>query len=198
MKVFIMLGIIFMLIIVNVQASTIMLKDGRTITGEIIQQDKAKVVVKEGDVSLTYYKDEITSIVEKPLIVKDNDTGSEAEKEKLVEQFMNYNPMKQIVYDWVQNNIRPARRTIVLSAEEKDIQELTGLRKKILMQDYSSVALKAAINFYSSAEGQEFLKNRSQALNDMVAKFNTELRKIANKVVKAAVEEEKSKNAGGS
>lgn len=189
MKVFIMAGIMLMLASVNVQASTITLKDGRTITGDIIQQDKTKVVVKEGDVSLTYYKDEIASIKEKSLNVK-GDAGIEAENEKLVEQFMDYTPTSEIVDDWVKNFIKPDQQQVVLSAENEvqNMQALIKVRKQILMRVFSLADLKATISFYSSPEGKEHLKDMRKMRNQMAAEFIPIMRATAEKAKKTAKE----------
>jgi len=171
MKVFIMSGILFTLVAVNAQASTIILKDGRTITGDIIQQDKTKVIVKEGEVSLTYYTDEIASIDKKSSAVKAIDTAPETEKEKLVEQFMSYSPTDEIIDHWVKNNFKPEYQQEILTAEKENILTLTEVRKKILMQGFSLADLKAVLNFYSSAEGKQFSKDNIENRNRMAVEF---------------------------
>jgi len=181
-----MLVIVFILMTENVPASTIILKDGRTITGNIIQQDKTKVVVKEGEDSLTYYKDEIASIDKESLGVKDNGTTPEAEKEKLVEQVMIYDPMDEIISNWVKNTFKPNDREIILSYENANILALTNVRKQIVTQYFSLADLKAALNFYSTAEGKQFLKDYREYHNHMVTDLNPILRKIAEAAKRAA------------
>jgi hypothetical protein len=162
MKFLIFLSIIFVLVTVNAGASIIILKDGQTITGTIIQQDKAKVVVNVGGDSLTYYKDEIVSMKDEPLIKKGDNTGPDADKRKLVEQYWNLiRPTSEVVSEWVRNAVTPDRQQTVLSFlnEEKNILALTKFRSQVLMKYLSSSELKAAINFYSSPEGRQYVKD---------------------------------------
>jgi hypothetical protein len=174
-RIILSLSMVFILITGGVLASTIVLKDGRTIVGNIVEQDKTKVVVKVDNVSLTYYKDGIASINEEA----GKDTAIDAEKEKLIEQFLNYSQTGEIVSDWVKAYTRPNARQVVLSAEEKYIPQLTKMRKQILAQSLSTADLKAVLDFFSSAAGKEYLKDIRRYRNFMAMEFFPTLGKIS-------------------
>ena len=177
-----MLGIMLMLITVGAQASTIVLKDGREITGDIIQQDKTKVVVKDGDSTLTYYKEDIVSIDGEALIAEANDVAVDAEKEKLAQQYLAYFPMSQALSDWVESNVPLDKRQAVLSLlnNDKNMAALTKLRIQGVVQYFSSADLEAVIKFQSSAEGNQYFKDSIQYQKKIVAqKLSPLLRELA-------------------
>ena len=168
MKIFIMLTMIFILFTVEAPASTIILKDGRNITGDILEQNNAKVVIKFNDVSVTFYQDEIVSIDGKPFVGKSpSKVGKrpsikpDPEKEKLVDQFLKMPPTTEdMVIAQTQGTITPEQKDRFLSflKENSDIQKFTEIRRAGMMQYFSSASLKAIINFRTSPEGEAYFK----------------------------------------
>ena len=164
MKIFIMWGIMFALTTVAFSASTIVFKDGREITGDIIKQDKTLVVVQDVDASLTYFKDEISSIDGKPLIALDDKTKADPDKEKLVQQYLDTYPTQVVVSDWIETSIPQDEKQAVsvFLNSDQNITALTKLRTQGLMQYLSSADLKAAIKFFSSPEGKQYFEDLRQ------------------------------------
>jgi hypothetical protein len=194
MKFLILFSMMFMLGTVSGQAATIILKDGRTLTGDIISQDKTKVVVKSEGISLTYYKDEIVSIkdeplVEKqdePLVEKDNNKGSDADKEKLAMQYLDLSkPTTELVDDWVKNHVAAEQQEVVLSYlnDDQRISALTRFRSQNVMKYLSSEDLKAAINFFSTPGGSQFLKDLRQFANNGQVQINSILEREKNEAI---------------
>lgn len=192
MKISTMLGIMFMLATVGAQASTIILKDGRAITGDIIQQDKDKAVVKVNDVTLTYYKDDIVSIDGNPLagpspsdVSPSPSIESDPEKEKLAEQYLAYYPMSQVVSDWVKSNFSSDKQQIVLASlnNDQNISAWTHFRIQGVMQYFSSAELKAVIKFQSSAEGKQYFKDYIRYQKYIISKFYPKLHQEAQKAM---------------
>ncbi len=167
-----MLGIMCMLVTMDAQASTIILKDGRTITGDIVQQDKIKVAVQDRGFSLTYYKDEISSIDGEPLTGGGKNTTADPEKGKLAEQYIADYPMRQMVSDWVKDRFLPKQQQIVLASLNNDLKmsALEQLRIQGVMQYFSSDELRAVIKFKSSEEGKEFFKHYVQYQSNILRK----------------------------
>lgn len=157
---FMVLGGVLLFSSVSVQASTIVLQDGRTITGDIVKQDKDEVIVNNGDSPVTYYKDEIVSIDGNPVAVKDIAAPADPEKEKLVEQFLELMPTDEFIQDWVELRFPLAKRQAVLEMLKRDqsYQAVTEIRTQGYMKYYSIDTLKAMIDFYSSPEGKESLE----------------------------------------
>jgi hypothetical protein len=162
-----------MLITANAGADIIILKDGRSITGDILQKDRDKVIIKEAGITLTYYKDEIKFIRE---------TNRE-EKEKLVAEFMEYYPLGNTFSMWVKRK-SVDKQKFILSAEEENIQKLLKIRKQIFMNDFSASTLRAAINFFSSVEGKQYVKDMELVRRDHVNLFYPAMEQIAEEAIK--------------
>jgi hypothetical protein len=178
-----------MLVTVNAQASTINLKDGEIISGTIIQQDKTKVVVNVDGTPLTFYKDQIKSMKDEPLLEKNNGADLDADKLKLAEQFINvWRPTSIILSEWIKYKVPPDEQEIVSWGINNDqfIRALTKYRSQGIVKYFSSSDLKAALNFYSSPEGQQYLKDSR--------KYQSYMEPEISKILKQATDKEITKN----
>ena len=155
MRNFIIGTIIFTLAMAGAQASTIILKDGRTVKGAIIQQDKTKVVVESGGASLTYYKDEIKSIQEDAV---NQDTGEDAEKEDLLAQYQIVFPADAVILGKAEGTLPASLNDQFLLFLKKDSEygKLVEMRKQALKKYLTSADLKVSIDFFSTPEGKTF------------------------------------------
>ncbi len=163
-----MIVVISLLLTMNIRASTITLKDGRDITGDIVEQDDAKVIIKADGTSLTYYKDEVASIDGKLLASPSPPIKSDPEKEKLVDQFLSIVPTEGEVTKWTQRIVpKDQMSSFLFSLKENSIiQKVTEMRRKGMMEYFSSADLKAIINFRSSPEGKAYFKDLEDYTND--------------------------------
>ncbi len=175
-----MLSLMFLLVTVNAQAAVIVLKDGRTVTGEIDQQDDTKVVLKVDKFFLTYYKDKIVSI---SADAEDN-SASRTYKEKLVQQYLSYDRTRDMVSNWVIIRYHPGQWPRVLAAINSDqyVLVLTKMRAQGLTEYLSSADLKAVDDFYASPAGKQFLADYKQysihALREIYIAMKTEATKV--------------------
>jgi len=178
-------GVIVVAMASSSQAATIILKDGRKITGEITQQDKMKLIIKEGGSTLTYYKDEIVSIdgksedagkINKPEAPKDQ-VPADPEKEKLATSLLTFlPPSENIMMDMVGHRIPADQKDQFIAFVKKDggLQKLMDLRIQGHEKYFSSASLKAMIEFFSSPNGQAYIKEAQ----DYQKNETPEIRKI--------------------
>jgi hypothetical protein len=158
MRTFILVTVIFLWWLMDAKASTIILKDGQTITGDIVKQDKNKVIVKAGEMTLTYFRDEIASVNDGALIVKDHESGSDEEMGKLIDQYNSLFPMENFAINWTKTIVPKEQTDYFLSYLRKNsgIERLNEFRKKEMMKYFSPAELKAAVVFFASPEGRKY------------------------------------------
>ncbi len=172
-KIFIMIAIISLLSTVKAQASTIILKDGRNITGDIVEQNDTKAVIKVDDVPLTYYKDEIVSIDTEPLGGQSPSIGSDHDKEKLVDQFLSIVPTEGEIIKWTGEIVPKDQRSrfLLLLEENSIIQKVTEMRREKMLEYFSLADLKGMIHFRTSPEGKAYFEDLENYNNDTMPKL---------------------------
>lgn len=153
MKVFSMGAVLFIGSTLGALASTIVLKDGRAITGDIVGQDKTKVIVNEGGISLTYYRDEIKSIKG-----GENDTGTDIEKKRLVEQYLKLFPTEMTLTKGIKYSMpfSNKKRFLLYLKKNPSTEKITEMRRAGMMQYFTSAHLKPVVDFYTSPEWKAF------------------------------------------
>ncbi len=165
------IAIIFLLCVMTTPllAATIYLKDGRTVTGNIVQETKDAVRVEANGGIMTYFNDEIKSIdktsapapaatvpavdttpveispAKRELILKFMDVFGT--KQALAQNFEALMQQAQLKTPTEANKIRERLKT------EDIIEELLP----IYARNFTDADLKAFIDFYGSAEGKKLI-----------------------------------------
>lgn len=166
MKALIMSFVMVFFITLDAQASTIILKDGGKVTGDIVEQDTTHVVIIEGGSSLTYYYEDIVSI--------DGESAkSIIEKGKLVEQLMQANPESDVLTAIVKTSVPADKQEMVSAAlnNKKVSLEIMGLKEEGYMKYFSQEDLKAMVDYHASPAGVKRMQRMREYYLDVMPKI---------------------------
>lgn len=159
MKKIIVYAAISAFLIIPVEASTIVLKNGQTLTGNIVGQDDSKTFLRINGDTLTYYNDQISSLDGTPFFSEKPDDASFASKRELVEQILLKWPTENIVLSFIPDTLPENQRNNFLLFLKKNsyIKRFTEKRRNWLLAHFSLRDLKIMADLLSNQEGRDFL-----------------------------------------
>ena len=165
------LGVLILPIVA--QAEIIMLKDGSVVNAKILEQDKEKMKVTFNGKTVTYGVNEIQSVNGKPLTLEEpapskvpgvsvggSPTPSMMSKRELIKKFIDLFGTRESMtknFERMLASLPPDK-----SAEFKkviNVDEVIDNLVPLYDKYFTQAELEAYIAFYSSAQGQKFLKN---------------------------------------
>ena len=153
---------------IGAQAEIIMLKDGSVVNAKILEQDKEKMKVTFNGKTVTYGVNEIQSVNGKPLTLEEpapskvpgvSPTPSMMSKRELIKKFIDLFGTRESMtknFERMLASLPPDK-----SAEFKkviNVDEVIDNLVPLYDKYFTQAELEAYIAFYSSAEGQKFLK----------------------------------------
>ena len=165
-------AVVFLLIIIAslAHAETIYLKDGRVVTGKIINRGAYDVTVKEGTMPRKYYNDQILRIDQDGAPAPAAGTaGISDEKNGLIVEFIGVSGIRQSMQASIDRIIAqaPAEKQAELSA----IFDISGIVQQLVPiydKYYSSEELKEIIAFYRTPAGQKMIEVTPKIVNEFL------------------------------
>ncbi|MBI3617625.1 MAG: DUF2059 domain-containing protein [Candidatus Omnitrophica bacterium] len=173
-----LLVVVFLLISIATpaRAETIYLKDGRVVTGKIINRGAADVTIKEGGAPRHYFSDQILRIEQddapvslaapadpapKPVV--------SAEKVVLITEFIEVSGIRQSIQAIIDRIIAqspPEKQT-----ELKSVFDMQGIMRELMPiydKYYSSEELKEISAFYRTPAGQKMIEVTPKIMNEFL------------------------------
>lgn len=177
MKIKLLCALLLGFLVIGVaHAETIYLKDGRVVTGKIINRGAADVTIKEGGAPRHYFSDQILRIEQddapvslaapadpapKPVV--------SAEKVVLITEFIEVSGIRQSIQAIIDRIIAqspPEKQT-----ELKSVFDMPGIMRELMPiydKYYSSEELKEISAFYRTPAGQKMIEVTPKIMNEFL------------------------------
>lgn len=164
--------VVFLLIIIAspAHAETIYLKDGRVVTGKIINRGAYDVTIKEGTMPRKYYNDQILRIDQDGAPAPAAGTaGISDEKIGLIVEFIGVSGIRQSMQASIGRII--AQAPAEKQAEVSAIFDISGIVQQLVPiydKYYSSEELREIIAFYRTPAGQKMIEVTPKIVNEFL------------------------------
>ena len=170
--------IVFSLMVIAcpAHAETIYLKDGRVVTGKIINRGVTDVTIKEGAIPRTYFNDQISRIEQDGAPVSPVTSGGASpkamisvEKIGLITEFIEVSGIRQSIQANIDRII--AQSPPERQAELKTVFDMSGIMEQLLPiydKYYSSEELKEIIAFYKTPAGMKMIEVTPRIMSEFL------------------------------
>lgn len=159
--------VFFLTIVVSpAYAETIYLKDGRIVTGKIINRGVADITIREGAAPRHYFNDQILRIEQDDALVSPAAPADPApkavvstEKVLLITEFIEVSGVRQSIQANIDRII--AQSPPERQADMKTVFDMQGIMRELMLiydQYYSPEELKEIIAFYKTPAGQKMIE----------------------------------------
>jgi len=148
----------------NVYASTITLKNGQTVTGEITNETDKMINISVNNTVVTYYMDEIASIDGKDMLELTKEHKEDPEEIKLARQIVGLMPMDEIINLKLMEGMpsqlsQEQKKNIISTVEDSlDVRSLDEARIRGMGEFFTVDELNAEVTLLSSPAGKSFLE----------------------------------------
>ena len=171
MKIKLLCALLLGFLVIGVaRAETIYLKDGRVVTGKIVNRGAYDVTVKEGTMPRKYYNDQILRIDQDGAPVPAAGTaGISTEKVSLIVEFIEASGIRQSMQANIERII--AQSPAEKRAELKTVFDINGIIQQLVPvydKYYSPEELREIIAFYKTPAGQKMIEVTPKIMSEFL------------------------------